>query len=203
MQSVCGMGINMLTIRKIAKKFSGIEGFNGAMIIKLDGKLKEAHKNWNISKLERQAEIVKSKRNYVLLRLENQQVEFQMYLMRTVQSKEGIKTHLKENQQSQNLSEEKSYIFSRQEILEFVNEAGDYNQIHRTENPVVPGFLLLEKLWNDKITNFEIVFRSPVYAGEEIHIKSSKDGEKKKIVIQKNTANGMVNCAEAKMSFGE
>ena len=92
--------------------------------------------------------------------------------------------HGKQNDDGQNISFTKLYsqFYTAQEISEFTKDAGDDNSIHKGENPVVPGLLMLEdllkKISKDK-GHFSITFEKPVTAGQTISVSEHyKDGKR-------------------------
>lgn len=64
--------------------------------------------------------------------------------------------------------------FSAPEVFDFVREVGDKNKIHRTENPIVPGLLILKNFLSDeKFSGCEHVtmkFKNFVTAGENLFL---------------------------------
>lgn len=64
---------------------------------------------------------------------------------------------------------------SKEEIMDFVNDVGDYNPIHRAAPYVVPGCLLLETLLlhvvcDPTIEKVSMKFKEPVYANQMIDL---------------------------------
>lgn len=71
-----------------------------------------------------------------------------------------------------------NWCFSRQAILDFVTEVGDSNPIHRSELPVVPGMLLMDRLKSvlpPDISYFEMKFRRAIFADEFIDVYTSNN----------------------------
>lgn len=84
--------------------------------------------------------------------------------------------------------------FTCQEIMDFVNRIGDENPIHRTVHPIVPGCLLLEKLFETvtkqtEVTRFQEIsarknrilnslflrFRSAALGEEQLYLDVKED----------------------------
>lgn len=66
-----------------------------------------------------------------------------------------------------------SKVFSKEEILEFTEKVQDHNWIHQTEKQIVPGFMMVEWLWDIgelSLWNKMVVFRAPAYVWEEIEL---------------------------------
>lgn len=61
--------------------------------------------------------------------------------------------------------------FTKEEILEFVDDVHDENPIHRCESYIVHGCLLLEALYNQYHLKF-INFLNPVLAGDTVRINA-------------------------------
>ena len=64
------------------------------------------------------------------------------------------------------------HVFSKQEISEFVEKAGDRNPLHQGAHPIVPGLLLLERLLGDaafrRCGRMQLRFRHPAFAEEPL-----------------------------------
>ena len=64
--------------------------------------------------------------------------------------------------------------FSAPEVFNFVEEVGDKNKIHRTENPIVPGLLILKNFLDDEkfsgCKSVTMKFKSFVTAGENLFL---------------------------------
>lgn len=85
------------------------------------------------------------------------------------------------NETSESLSD-KEYIeytehaFTNAEILEFVDRVHDKNSIHRNNNAVVPGLLLLKWVSGQEVGepessfNVKVRFKKPVYSGEIVRL---------------------------------
>jgi hypothetical protein len=77
------------------------------------------------------------------------------------------------------------HIFTKEEILDFVNDVNDENPIHRTDHPVVPGCLTVKLLHDGPcrgMSSIHVRFHEPCFAGEEVYLApGAKD----------NTLNGM------------
>ena len=69
------------------------------------------------------------------------------------------------------------YTFTAAEILSFVDAVYDKQPIHRTAEPVVPGLLILWKIWQEFATSHvTIQFHSPVYAGQPVSLLETDAG---------------------------
>lgn len=92
--------------------------------------------------------------------------------------------HGRQNDDRQNVSFSKLYSksYTAQEISEFTKDADDDNSIHKGENPVVPGLLMIEDLFKiiskDK-GHFRITFEKPVTAGQTISVYEYYKGGKR------------------------
>ncbi len=68
------------------------------------------------------------------------------------------------------------HAFTNAEILEFVDKVHDKNSIHRDNNAVVPGLLLLKWVSSQDVGepessfNVKVRFKKPVYAGEAVRL---------------------------------
>lgn len=93
-------------------------------------------------------------------------------------------SHSRQNDDRQNVSFSKLYSksYTAQEISEFTKDADDDNSIHKGENPVVPGLLMIEDLFKiiskDK-GHFRITFEKPVTAGQTISVYEYYKGGKR------------------------
>lgn len=79
-------------------------------------------------------------------------------------------------------SAEKTWrVFTASEILEFVNEIGDKNEIHRLNPPIVPAFLILEAILAEKkfssCDGLHLKFKNFVTAGEPLSLVGEKSFE--------------------------
>lgn len=70
------------------------------------------------------------------------------------------------------------HTFNRSEILKFVDDVHDENPIHRTEQAIVPGCLLLEELAkrlndandNQRLKRLDIRFHHPCFNDEPVYL---------------------------------
>lgn len=74
-------------------------------------------------------------------------------------------------------------IFSKEEILKFVVDVNDENPIHRTEQPLVPGCLLVESWVRDKVPSenemsLSFRFHGGVYSDECTYIIEANNESK-------------------------
>lgn len=68
-------------------------------------------------------------------------------------------------------------VFAATAVKCFAADAGDINEIHFTDYPVVPGLLILAQLRYDfGATKINIKFIAPVYAGEVIYLSKTPLG---------------------------
>ena len=71
------------------------------------------------------------------------------------------------------------FAFTANEVLNFVEEVGDKNEIHRLTPPIVPGFLVLETLLKSEkfssCENLTLRFKQFTAAGEQLVLQSKGD----------------------------
>lgn len=78
---------------------------------------------------------------------------------------------------------DRTIFFSRDDIIRFVNDINDTNEIHREEPYVVPGCMILENLWNywnisRSAQQMAIYFHAPVIAGDRVTlVENSEDNQ--------------------------
>lgn len=78
---------------------------------------------------------------------------------------------------------DRSISFSRDDIIRFVNDIDDTNEIHRESPYVVPGCMILENLWNywnisKSAQQMAIYFHSPVIADDRVTlVENSEDNQ--------------------------
>lgn len=78
---------------------------------------------------------------------------------------------------------DRTISFSRDDIIRFVNDINDTNEIHREEPYVVPGCMILENLWNywnisRSAQQMAIYFHAPVIAGDRVTlVENSEDNQ--------------------------
>lgn len=75
----------------------------------------------------------------------------------------------------------KSITFTKDEIIQFVEDVNDRNRIHREGPYIVPGLLILEYLWTHMINSnakvgMSIRFLSPMLANDCVSIESQHEG---------------------------
>lgn len=75
----------------------------------------------------------------------------------------------------------KSITFTKDEIIQFVEDVNDRNRIHREVPYIVPGLLILEYLWTHMINSnakvgMSIRFLSPMLANDCVSIESQREG---------------------------
>lgn len=64
--------------------------------------------------------------------------------------------------------------FPRQRVVDFVQAVGDSNPIHQTENPIVPGMLLMENIIDslpEGVQEVSLSFRKAVFANDVLHLQ--------------------------------
>lgn len=64
--------------------------------------------------------------------------------------------------------------FSRQQVVDFVQEVGDSNPIHQTANPVVPGMLLMDAIkasLPDAMQELSLSFRNAVFSTDVLQLE--------------------------------
>ena len=66
--------------------------------------------------------------------------------------------------------------FTAQEVLAFAESIGDKNPIHRLKPPIVPAFLILEKICAAVEGNFKLRFRNFITAGEPLTLTVADNG---------------------------
>lgn len=71
------------------------------------------------------------------------------------------------------------HVFSKEEITAFVTAAGDSNELHRGEHPVVPGLLILKQLLAEEsfrnCTRLRLKFHRAAFAEEPLRLAQSGD----------------------------
>ncbi|WP_298607831.1 hypothetical protein [uncultured Veillonella sp.] len=75
----------------------------------------------------------------------------------------------------------KHITFTKDEIIQFVEDVNDRNRIHREAPYIVPGLLILEYLWNHMLNSntkagISIRFLSPMLANDYVFIESQREG---------------------------
>lgn len=73
----------------------------------------------------------------------------------------------------------KRITFTKDEIIQFVEDVNDRNRIHREDPYIVPGLLILEHLWNhminhNKTVGVSIRFLSPMLADDCVNIDNRR-----------------------------
>ena len=162
--------------RSLMRQFSSFEGYEGYVIIKVRYERRQGE---NIDENVPSCVEKKKRNNYAVLEevrsgCRNIGAEImQMHVMKPVHSLKP------EAGKAENLPESACFIenvrgYTKQEVLDFVEEVKDFNSIHREGRVVVPGLLILEQLlledalWKNKrhSDSLEIVYRSPLFAKE-------------------------------------
>lgn len=165
--------------RNILRRFSNTGNYDGYFIGKVSLEFNMAADAGKMS--ENQANIIKNRENYAELAaggdFADGYLSIHMYLMKPVskaaaQSNSGV-------QNKYDVQNKSNMVFSKDEILSFVSDTGDFNPIHQGEHPVVPGLLILEKLILEKLIldfmcSFVIRFRIPLYADEPVRLVQHK-----------------------------
>ena len=76
---------------------------------------------------------------------------------------------------------DRTISFSKEDIIRFVNDINDTNEIHRESPYVVPGCMILENLWNywnisKSAQQMAIYFHAPVIADDQVTlVENSED----------------------------
>ena len=75
----------------------------------------------------------------------------------------------------------KHITFTKDEIIQFVEDVNDRNRIHSEVPYIVPGLLILEYLWNHMLNSnakagMSIRFLSPMLANDYVFIESQREG---------------------------
>lgn len=124
---------------------------------------------------EPEAEILRQKKNYALMSvsesfLDGSKIRLDIHLIKIISSNEnGFNSSADKKNDSITDSDEKDkeyisdeymgvesdgkicdMLFENREIIDFVESVDDKNPIHRNEKAVVPGFLIMEKFFEDK-----------------------------------------------------
>ena len=160
----------MENLKKFFQAFSDLKGFDNWMIGKII--IKQQEEIPDIAEKGIVCRIKKRKQRFAVLYAEGQGILIEVFLLKPGGSgKEKIRKNLPEA-----LEKGISRSFSKEEILAFVRETGDSNPIHASEIPVVPGFLMLEWLWELYLVQ-EMIFYQPVYAGEELTLYFHQETE--------------------------
>lgn len=218
--------------RNILRRFSNAGNYDGYFIGKVSLEFNMAADAGKMN--ENRAHIIKSRENYAELAASGDfadgYLSIHMYLMKPVskaaaQNNSGDQNKYDDQNKSKCSSQYKSgskykfgsqnksdvaneytpnMVFSKDEILSFVSDTGDFNPIHQGEHPVVPGLLILEKLILEKLIlektimeklnlqklnlqtdigqigifdfmrSFGIRFRTPLYADEPVRLVPHK-----------------------------
>ena len=126
------------------------------------------------------------RKNYVILELPGEEYTLKVTLFRTKQSARSSQTgeRTKRLQASEwkdlQQTEIGRHVFTAEEILNFVISIEDTNEIHRTADPVVPGFQMMEWfltfLSAEDWHTWEIRFHGPALAGQELCLCSCSGG---------------------------
>lgn len=171
--------------RRYFASLSKIEGFKNWVIAKVLFKNDNCERDIVIRECvsDLSAEIKKQRKNYAVLIVKDDRINFEVHLMRIVnKTKDGFNTasvragekseaEFEEYIQHENMNFYDFVVFEKDEILDFVRDVQDKNPIHRTENAVVPGFLMLEYLLErEAISSCDIKYILPVFEGEKIEI---------------------------------
>lgn len=170
----------MEELRNIFRVFCQKKKFDGWVIGKLCFGLEYQRHDASCSIIT----VQKQKKDYAVLEASSSELTIQMHILNPSSGLRGEKEFL--------MPEHSMWIasktFSKEEILAFVEEVGDDNWIHWKKEPVVPGALMAEWLWESGLLrrngertlkrtaaedmNFivEFLFHAPVYAGEKMTV---------------------------------
>lgn len=172
--------------RKYFAALSEIDGFINWVIAKVRVEKKDStHGAENFKDSSKvSAGIKKQKKNYAVIIVQDDKVSFEVHLIRIVSKNEdGFnslavhdngkgKVEFGEYLYDKSMNFYEAMVFEADEIMNFVDDVGDQNPIHRTKNSVVPGFLILENLLDDEsiTVSCDIKYILPVFEGEKIEI---------------------------------
>ena len=162
--------------RNILRRFSNAGNYDGYFIGKVSLEFNMAADAGKMS--ENQAHIIKIRENYAELAgggdFADGYLSIHMYLMKPVSKAAAQSNSVVQNKFATVNEYTQDMIFSKSEILSFVSDTWDFNQIHQGEHPVVPGLLIMEKLILDLMHSFIIRFRTPLYADEPVRLVPHK-----------------------------
>lgn len=190
----CGIA-NERVYEKLAAGFSIIEGYEGWMIVRVNYGVETIAEKMEIQSIRQQCIVKKKKARYSILEsffvAEGKRFYMEMHLMKPQEEERMQKKkarNLSEKELNQGLSQSAlgnmidCVTFQKLDIIRFVQRVKDKNPIHQTEEPVVPGLLLLHSmlklLMGQKLQRIEIWFRNPVFAGERIMIYEQQKNKK-------------------------
>lgn len=77
--------------------------------------------------------------------------------------------------------------FSRQQVVDFVQEVGDSNPIHQTANPVVPGMLLMDAIkasLPDAMQELSLSFRNAVFSTDVLQLELDAAEAEEAVLLQ-------------------
>lgn len=130
--------------------------------------------------------IQKCRKKYVILELQGEEFMLSIMLLHPGKSRRSLRTGemAKRLQAAEWMdlgrTEIDRHVFTAEEILHFVTSIQDTNEIHRTVDPVVPGFQMMEWLLAVLGTNdwraLEIRFHAPALAGQELCLCPCTEG---------------------------
>lgn len=180
--------------RRLIISFSEICGFDGWMIAKAGFGIKKAENISMSAKIEENASpvkrnIIKQRRNYSVISQEIIYKHMEYTMVMHIVKPAGKQFPEKDCNYSKIFLCQLNY--SKEDIRKFVDDTGDSNYIHRADIPVVPGFLMFEDVLYNllyphgaeiKAGNYIILFRNPVFAGEEINIFQTVNSGNRKIM---------------------
>lgn len=178
--------------RELVSNFSQIDGFDGWLIAKVEFDILEIDK-FSIGNMD--LHIVKSRKNYVVINICrycsfdacNFSCNMTIYLVKPYDINK-IKLNKQMEIYRVCISENLFFksVYTEKDIENFVKDIGDKNYIHKIDNPVVPGFLMLEdmmfkilgeiketgKSLDSKGLHIEIIFYNPLYSNETVKVYS-------------------------------
>lgn len=76
--------------------------------------------------------------------------------------------------------------FSRQRVVDFVQEVGDSNPIHQTVNPVVPGMLLMDAIkasLPNGLQELSLSFRNAVFSSDILQLELSRTETEETVLL--------------------
>lgn len=171
--------------RRLVSGFSEMKGFDGWLIARVELCIMEIDKyvatdTETDTSTRINTDIVKSNKSHAVLNAcmeyKDRQFSMDMLLVKSKGKKSG--------QQSVSERNHKGYFCNLQydisDINRFTKEIGDYNYIHHTNNPIVPGLMFFEDMLS-RIAEADILetsvpvqlcmlFKKPVFPNEKIYV---------------------------------
>ncbi len=202
--------------RELVKSLTNIEGFNGWFIAKLELKIEKTGLADNKTSVRHiKNRFIKQRKNCSVISActayGNTGYELIMYLLKPASMPGG---NILKNTFTGCICQGGTYIFklkyTAEDIKEFTESTGDGNIIHHKAQPVVPGFLMFEDIIkkciykdipDNSTDRYIMVFRNPVFAGEEIEIYNLDNTSRKIIALQAGGFNNAYGKRNTKWEF--